>query len=134
MVRLKLNDYIDEDIQQPKELPTMASTGEGTDVRIDPPGCPADSDDRREKQEGYGSIVERLRSLVFCQEQNANTDEIRRLICTQLPDSACGVEDAIAPIRANLWSALLLGMRPEDLIRLEPLVGSCRGITHRHPL
>lgn len=88
-------------------------------VRIEPPSCAGDSDEEEEVEEegqrddGYSARVERLRSLVFSQDQD--TDEIRRLIVTRLPQSACGEEDVIAPLRANLWSAMLLGLRPEDL-------------------
>lgn len=95
----------------------MASTDEGVDVRIEPPGSAGNSDNEGGEKESYSRTVERLRSLVFCTDQNANMDEIRRLICTPLPASSCGVDDAISPIRANLWSAMLLGLRPEDLIR-----------------
>lgn len=45
------------------------------------------------------------------------TQEICRLLIKRLPESACGQEDAIAPIRANLWSVMLLGLRPDDLNR-----------------
>lgn len=109
----------------------MASTDDGVDVRIEPPSSAGDSDHEREEKEAYKSTVERLRSLVFCTDQNANMDEIRRLVCLPLPASSCGVDDAISPIRANLWSAMLLGLRPEDLIRSEFSL-RFRGIMHRH--
>lgn len=114
---------------------------------IDPAGGKMDQDpgeiNRQEKHEEecgeeemeeYAKTVERLRSLVFSESQNI--DEIRRLVVARLPDSACGTEDAISSIRANLWSVMLLGLRPEDLSRLvlltvlpkgemnKPLVGS----------
>lgn len=101
------------------ELSTeMAATDELTiDVRIEPPTSAGGGDEEQEQQEQdedeYSQLVERLRSLVFSQDQDI--DEIRRLIITRLPESACGEEDSIAPIRANLWSAMLLGLRPEDL-------------------
>lgn len=87
-------------------------------TRIDPP-CSAGGDAREQgkEEEEYRGVVERLRSLVFGEDQSINIDEIRRLIITKLPASACGADDAIAPIRANLWSAMLLGLRPEDLNR-----------------
>jgi len=104
----------------------MASTNEGSagdsdDVRIEPSGSAGDSEQGEKEELGspgeMTSTVERLRSLVLCADQNANMDDIRRLIAKPLPASACGVEDAISNIRANLWSAMLLGLRPEDLIR-----------------
>lgn len=99
----------------------MAATDElRVDVRIEPPSSAGDtdtgsSDEQQEEEQDaeYLELVERLRSLVFSQDQDI--DEIRRLIITRLPESACGEEDVIAPIRANLWSAMLLGLRPEDL-------------------
>lgn len=90
------------------------------EARIDPP-CSAGGDDEEQEQEKgeeeYSGIVERLRSLVVSEDQAIDIGEIRRLIIKKLPPSACGAEDAIAPIRANLWSAMLLGLRPEDLNR-----------------
>ncbi|CAM9195457.1 unnamed protein product [Pylaiella littoralis] len=103
----------------------MAATDELTiDVRIEPPTSAGGGDEEQEQQEQdedeYSQLVERLRSLVFSQDQDI--DEIRRLIITRLPESACGEEDSIAPIRANLWSAMLLGLRPEDLNVQQALV------------
>ena len=70
----------------------------------------------------HSTIVEPLKALVSnelpSQEVTEEaTQEICRLLIKRLPESACGQEDAIAPIRANLWSAMLLGLRPEDLNR-----------------
>lgn len=65
-------------------------------------------------------VVERLKSLVSEKSAVVTDDitkEIQELLITRLPESACGEEDVIAPIRANLWSAMLLGLRPEDLDR-----------------
>ncbi|CAM9835806.1 unnamed protein product, partial [Scytosiphon promiscuus] len=42
----------------------------------------------------------------------------------RLPDSACGKADAVAPMRANLWSVMLLGLRPEDLSSQHELMSS----------
>lgn len=79
------------------------------------------------------SVVERLKLLLCSSDESASaaaaltdeaTSEIRRLLVRRLPESACGEEDRIAPIRANLWSVLLLGLRPEDLNRrAEMLLG-----------
>lgn len=98
----------------------MASTDKlEAGARIDPRCSAGDNDaeqGKEEEEEEYSSgVVERLRSLVYGESSNIN--EIRKLIVKKLPASACGVDDAIAPIRANLWSAMLLGLRPEDLNR-----------------
>lgn len=72
--------------------------------------------------ENYSSVVERLKALVSDESAlraltDETTQEIRRLLMIRLPESACGQEDVIEPIRANLWSVMLLGLRPEDLNR-----------------
>lgn len=98
----------------------MASTDKPeAGARIDPPCSSGDNNagQGREEEEEYGGLVERLRSLLSGEDQSINIDEIRRLIIKKLPPAACGIEDVIAPIRANLWSAMLLGLRPEDLNR-----------------
>lgn len=97
----------------------MASTDNPeVGARVDP-SCSAGDNvvEQGNEEEEYSGIVEGLRSLVFGETQSINIDEIRELIVKKLPASACGAEDAIAPIRANLWSAMLLGLRPEDLNR-----------------
>lgn len=96
-------------------------------ARMDPPCLAGGGDAEQEKreEEEYGGVVERLRSLVSCEDQSININEIRSLIVKKLPASACGIEDVIAPIRANLWSAMLLGLRPEDLNRCVPSRGWC---------
>lgn len=122
----------------------MASTLEELDVdvpikAVDQGGSTEDGEMHRleeeegeggEEKEEYAKTVERLRSLVF--SESHNIDEVRRLIVVRLPDSACETEDAISPIRANLWSVMLLGLRPEDLSRCGVCcrVSSKRGINH----
>lgn len=108
----------------------MASTDDPeAGERIDPPRSTDGNEveQRNEEDEEYSGVVERLRSLVFGEDQSINIEEIRSLIIKKLPAGACGVEDAIAPIRANLWSAMLLGLRPEDLNRC--VLTASRGIT-----
>lgn len=62
--------------------------------------------------------VERLKSLAAMPElTEEHTNEIRELLRARLPDSVCDDEDLIAPVRAKLWSIMLLGLRPEDLHR-----------------
>lgn len=89
-----------------------ASSSLGGDIRSVIPG----GDDY------HSTIVEPLKALVSDEVPSQEvteetTKEICRLLIKRLPESACGEEDAIAPIRANLWSAMLLGLRPEDLNR-----------------
>lgn len=78
---------------------------------------PVDFDD-------YSCVVERLKGLVagFDSSDSSklakeNVEEIRQLLALRLPASACGENDVISPIRASLWSIMLLGLRPEDLNR-----------------
>lgn len=85
------------------------------DVGKGPLDSAGDGDGEKYEQEEYAKVVERLRTLVACEEQDM--DEIRRLIIARPPKSACGEHDAIDPIRADLWSAMLLGLRTEDLNR-----------------
>lgn len=67
----------------------------------------------------YSSVVvERLKTLVVLEDlREENISEIRELLKVRLPESACGDEDLIAPLRGKLWSVMLLGLRPEDLNR-----------------
>lgn len=114
----------------------MASTDKPEAGERNDPPCSAGGNcaerGKEEEEEEYTFIVERLRSLVFGEHQSINIDEIRRLIVKKLPASACGVEDAIAPIRANLWSAMLLGLRPEDLNRCVRRASLRRGWSWHH--
>lgn len=72
-------------------------------------------------------VVEQLKILVSRSGVEMNDvciGEIRELLARRLPDSACaeGAEDLIAPLRAKLWSVMLLGLRPEDLNRYDEVV------------
>lgn len=62
-------------------------------------------------------VSERLKSLASGELSDDVVQEIRLLLAERLSEGACHGQDEIAPIRANLWSAMLLGLRPEDLNR-----------------
>lgn len=65
-----------------------------------------------------GLIVERLKCLVSSEPTEAVMQEIRSLLSARIEDIGGDTEDdPIAPLRANLWSVLLLGLRSEDLNR-----------------
>lgn len=65
------------------------------------------------------AVAGRLKSLVAAPGDlgEDTIQEIRRLLTARRPESVCELEDEIAPIRANLWSVLLLGLRTEDVNR-----------------
>lgn len=66
----------------------------------------------------YIDTLERLKSLAAMPElTEEHTNEIRELLSRRVPDSACSDEDPVTPLRARLWSVMLLGLRPEDLNR-----------------
>lgn len=92
------------------------------DIATEQPCAP--SDDPPVDCEDYSRVVERLEALVagfgtFASSRMAdeNAVEISQLLALRLPPSACGEKDNVAPIRASLWSIMLLGLRPEDLNR-----------------
>lgn len=62
-------------------------------------------------------VSERLKSLASGELSEDVIQEIRVLLAERLPEEACQGQDEIAQIRANLWSAMLLGLRPEDINR-----------------
>lgn len=75
-------------------------------------------------QQYMQNVIAPLRALVSRPREEINDkciDDIRALLTPRLPDEVCeeGQEDLIAPLRAKLWSVLLLGLRPEDLNRFE---------------
>ncbi|CAM9295298.1 unnamed protein product, partial [Ectocarpus sp. 13 AM-2016] len=92
------------------------------DVGKGPLDSAGDGDGEKLEEEEYARVVERLRMLVGCEDQDL--DEIRRLVVTRPPKSACGEHDAVEPIRADLWSAMLLGLRTEDLNSRHELVST----------
>ncbi|CAM9422410.1 unnamed protein product [Ascophyllum nodosum] len=63
----------------------------------------------------HASNYERLKSLVSGELSQDVVHEIRHLLAERLPEISCRGRDEITAIRANLWSAMLLGLRPEDL-------------------
>ena len=65
----------------------------------------------------HASNYERLKSLVSGELSQDVVHEIRHLLAERLPEISCRGRDEITAIRANLWSAMLLGLRPEDLNR-----------------
>lgn len=83
------------------------------------------------QQQYTRDVVRPLRELVSRPREEINEeciDDIRGLLARRLPDGVCeeGQEDHITPLRAKLWSIMLLGLRPEDLDRF---VGAlCRGL------
>lgn len=118
-----VSQIVAESPHQPSVSEAMAPAEELLDV--DKASSSLDSDIYsviRGGDDYHSTIVEPLRALVSDEVPSKEvteetTKEICRLLIKRLPESACGDEDAIAPIRANLWSAMLLGLRPEDLNR-----------------
>lgn len=62
-------------------------------------------------------VSECLKSLASGELSEDVLHEIRLLLAERLSEEACQGQDEIAQVRANLWSAMLLGLRPEDLNR-----------------
>lgn len=119
-----VSQVIAESPHQPSvsQAQTMAPAEELLDVSKAASLGPDIGSDSAAKDAYHSSIVEPLKVLVSDELPRQElteetTQEICRLLIKRLPESACGQEDAIAPIRANLWSAMLLGLRPEDLNR-----------------
>lgn len=66
----------------------------------------------------YADSLDRLKLLSALPElTEEQTSEIRALLAAKLPDTMFDEEDLISPLRAKLWSVMLLGLRPEDLNR-----------------
>lgn len=66
----------------------------------------------------HADSIDRLKLLSALPElTEEQTSEIRALLAARLPDTICNEEDLISPLRAKLWSVMLLGLRPEDLNR-----------------
>lgn len=111
-----------ESPHQPSASETMAPGEELLDVGEADSLGPDIGSDSATKDDYHSTIVEPLKALVSDklprqEVTEETTQEICRLLIKRLPKSACGQEDSIAPVRANLWSAMLLGLRPEDLNR-----------------
>ena len=117
-----VSEVIAESPGQPSASEIMAPAEELLDVGEADSLDPDIGSDSASKDNYHSTIVESLKALVSDEPPRQEvteetTQEICRLLIKRLPESACGQEDAIAPIRANLWSAMLLGLRPEDLNR-----------------
>lgn len=74
---------------------------------------------RQQLQQYKVDVVEPLRTLVSRPHGEELSEdsigEIRELLARRLP--ACVQDDCIGPLRAKLWSIMLLGLRPQDLNR-----------------